>query len=111
MLGPESDYYGEAIDRFRRLCEGRKLVANIDHKEGPLYHLRLIDPEDPASAQDPLSCINADLLRDGVALLDKKGCKYLANYPAVVKKFQQSIAEAKKDRAGMFEFGDVEEDD
>ncbi|KAF8893956.1 hypothetical protein BD779DRAFT_1504456 [Infundibulicybe gibba] len=111
LVGPESDYHQEAVDRFRALCENRKLVANIDHREGPLLHLRLMDPADPAAADDPYACINADLLRDGVAAIDRKGCKYLASYPQVVKKLQTSVAAAKRDRLGMFEFGDVEEDE
>ncbi|KAF5321013.1 hypothetical protein D9619_001893 [Psilocybe cf. subviscida] len=108
---PESEYYPEAVDRFRHICEGRKLVANVDHKESNLLHLRLIDPANPAAAEDPLACINADLLSEGLGLIDKKGVKYLSSYPQVVKKLQASIAEAKRDRAGMFEFGDIEEDD
>ncbi|TFK44793.1 hypothetical protein BDQ12DRAFT_702162 [Crucibulum laeve] len=111
LVGPESDYHTEAIDRFRALCEGRKLVANIDHKEGSLLHLRLIDPSDPAAANDPLACINADLVSEGLASIDRKGCKYLSAYPQVVKKLQECVATAKRDRAGMFEFGDVEEDE
>lgn len=27
LVGPESEYYSEAVDRFRSLCEGRKLVC------------------------------------------------------------------------------------
>ncbi|KAL0072455.1 hypothetical protein AAF712_000218 [Marasmius tenuissimus] len=111
LVDSNSEYYPEAVERFKTLCEGRKLIANIDHKEGNLLHLRLIDPRDPAVAQDPLACINAELLRDGVALIDRKGCKYLSAYPQLVRKLQQSVLEAKRDRLGMFEFGDVEEDD
>ncbi|KAF8070533.1 hypothetical protein FPV67DRAFT_1025672 [Lyophyllum atratum] len=111
LVGPESDYHQEAIDRFRQLCEGRKLVANIDHREGSIIHLRLIDPENPAAANDPLACINADLLSEGLAAIDRKSCRYLASYPQVVKKLQSSVLAAKKDRLGIFEFGDVEEDD
>jgi staphylococcal nuclease domain-containing protein 1 len=111
LAGPESDYNAEAIDRFRSLCEGRKLVANIDHKEGSLLHLRLMDPTDPVATKDPLACINADLLREGVAAIDRKNCKYLPSYPLVLKKLREAVAEAKKYRLGMFEFGDVEEDE
>jgi len=110
LADPESEYYQEAIDRFRVLCEGRKLIANVDHKEGSLLHLRLIDPENPASAEDPLACINADLLSEGLASIDRKNCKYISSYPTVLKKLQGSVLAAKRDRAGMFEFGDVEED-
>ncbi|KAK0226010.1 hypothetical protein IW262DRAFT_1540191 [Armillaria fumosa] len=110
LVDPNSDYHTEAVDRFRALCEGRKLIANVDQQEGPLLHLRLIDPSDPASAQDPLSCINADLLRDGLATIDRK-CRYLHSYPQLLKKLQTSVQEAKRERLGMFEFGDVEEDE
>jgi staphylococcal nuclease domain-containing protein 1 len=111
LVGPESEYHAEAVERFRSLCEGRKLVANVDHREGSLLHLRLMDPTDPASAEDPLHCVNADLLQDGVALIDRKNCRYISSYPQLMKKFQASLNMAKKERAGMFEFGDVEEDD
>lgn len=111
LLGPESEYHAEAVDRFRALCEGRKLVANVDHREGPVMHLRLMDPTDPAAQHDPLACINADLLREGVAAVDRKNCRYLAAYPQVVKKLQESVNAAKRERLGMFEFGDVEEDE
>lgn len=111
LAGPESDYHEEAIDQFRSICEGRKLVANIDHKDGSTLHLRLIDPANPIVAQDPLACINADLVSEGLASIDRKGCRYLSSYPQVLKKLQEAVNQAKRDRAGMFEFGDVEEDD
>jgi len=111
LVGPESDYHAEAIDRFRAICENRKLVANIDHKEGQTLHLRLIDPLNPVVEGDPSACINADLVAEGLASVDRKGCKYLASYPQILKKLHTSVLEAKRDRAGMFEFGDVEEDD
>ena len=108
LVAPESEYHEEAVDRFRALCEGRKLIANLDHKEGQTLHLRLIDPTDAA---DQNNSINADLVREGLAIIDKKGCRYLASYPGMAKKLQESLATAKRNRAGMFEFGDVEEDD
>ena len=109
LTGPESEYHSEALDRFRQLCDGRKLVANIDFREGQVLHLRLMDPQE--SAADPLASINATLLSEGYALIDRKGCKYLQSYPAIHKKLRDSTSEAKRDRMGMFEFGDVEEDD
>lgn len=111
LVSPESEYHPEAVDRFRQLCEGRKLIANVDHKEGSMLHLRLIDPENPNVANDPLACVNADLLAEGLASIDRKSCRYLSAYPQIVKKLQDSVLSAKRDRAGMFEFGDVEEDE
>jgi staphylococcal nuclease domain-containing protein 1 len=111
LVSPESEYYQEAVNRFRELCDGQKLIANVDSKEGSLLHLRLIDPRDPNAASDSQATINAQLLSEGFALIDRKGCKYLSAYPQVVKKLQESTQLAKKERAGIFEFGDVEEDE
>ena len=99
------------MDRFRQLCEGRRLVANVDHREGALLHLRLIDPENPETASDPNVCINVDLVAEGFASIDRRGIKYLGAYPGVHKRLQEAVGEAKRHRYGMFEFGDVEEDD
>lgn len=111
LVGEDSEYREDAVNRFRQLCDGRKLVANVDHKESSTLHLRLIDTADPATAGNPLASINVDLVREGLASVDRKGCKYLASYPQVLKKLQEAVAGAKRDRYGMFEFGDVEEDE
>jgi staphylococcal nuclease domain-containing protein 1 len=112
LVAPESDYFTEAVDRFQQLCGGgKKLVANVDNKEGALLHLRLIDPANPATADDPHACVNVDLAAEGLASIDKKGCKYLNAYPGVHGKLREAVNEAKRRREGMFEFGDVEEDD
>jgi staphylococcal nuclease domain-containing protein 1 len=111
LADPSGEYGEEAVARFRKLCDSRKLVANVDHREGSLLHLRLIDPEDPTAATDPAACVNVELARDGLATLDRKGCKYLKAYPALVDKIKLAINDAKRDRAGMFEFGDIEEDE
>lgn len=111
LVAPESEYFAEAVDRFRQLCEGRKLVANVDYREGALLHLRLIDPQNPDVAADPNACVNVDLVAEGWASIDRKGSKYLNAYPSVYKKLQEAVREAKRQRYGMFEFGDVEEDD
>ena len=111
LVAPESEYFQDAVDRFRQLCEGRKLVANVDYREGALLHLRLIDPASPDVANDLNACINVDLVAEGLASIDRKGSKYLNAYPGVYKRLQEAVNEAKRRREGMFEFGDVEEDE
>lgn len=86
-------------------------MANVDYKEGALMHLRLFDPANLESAQDPNACINVDLVAEGLVSIDKKGCEYLKAYPGVSKKLKEAVIEAKRHRYGMFELGDVEEDD
>ncbi|KAK1924792.1 transcription factor [Papiliotrema laurentii] len=109
-LVPRSSEYGpDAWRRFNALTEGKKLVGNIDQREGNLLHLRLIDPSDPNAADDPLACINADLVREGLATVDKS-LRYLQSYPQVLQKLEAASDGAKRDRLGIFEFGDVSED-
>lgn len=109
LVPAESEYYSEAIERFRSICEGRKLIANVDYKEGGLLHLRLIDPR---KEEDALGSVNADLVAEGLASVDRKGCgRYIERYPLISGKLKGCVSEAKKSRAGMFEFGDVEEED
>lgn len=83
----------------------------MDYKEGSLLHLRLIDPADPASRNGE-ACINADLVREGYATIERKGAasRYISNYPAVAGLLAESLKIAKRERAGMFEFGDVDSD-
>lgn len=111
LADPSTDYFAEGVERFRSLCEGRKLIANVDYREGPSLHLRLIDPSDTSAAQDPNACVNTDLVREGLASIDRKGCRYLQAYPAMGKKLREAVAGAKADRLGMYEFGDIDEDD
>lgn len=108
LLDTSSDYFEDAIDRFRSICEGRKLIANIDAREGPVLHLRLIDPSDAGS---PTDSINAQLVREGLAVTDRKGCKYISSYPQILKRLQDDAAEAKRTRSGMYEFGDISPED
>lgn len=102
LLGKESDYGAEAIARFRELCEGKTLVANVDYKEpGPngLHHLTLYDPQ---NAQDASSTINATLVKEGLALVDTRS-KLAAANPNILKSLKQASEEAHRARAGMFE--------
>ncbi|KAF8313103.1 transcription factor [Clavulina sp. PMI_390] len=110
VIGKSSEYHDEAVDRFRSLCMDRKLIAIVDHREGSLMHLRLVDPADPSTGSDRLSSINVDLVREGFAVVERK-VKYAAAHPDITKRLQEASAEAKRDRAGIYEFGDVSPDD
>ncbi len=112
LVAPGSEYFEEGTERFRALCEGRKLIANIDYREGNILHLRLIDPSDPASGSGDAS-INAVMVQEGYASIERKGvvAKYSGSYPNVMKKLEESLKVAKRERAGMFEYGNVDEED
>jgi staphylococcal nuclease domain-containing protein 1 len=88
----------------------RKLIAIVDHREGNVMHLRLVDPVDPASGSDRLASINVDLVREGYAVVERK-LRYTNLHPDVLKRLHEASQEAKRERAGIYEFGDVSPDD
>lgn len=89
LLGSETEYGLDALDRFRELCEvrssrfcrdamltsliqGHQLVANVDARDTNLLHLSLFDPADPSSLSSHDASINVSLVRDGLARIDTK---------------------------------------
>lgn len=77
LLPLDNDYGHESLDRFKEICDGRNMVAKVDHKDdNGFLHLRVLDPSDPDSAISPEYCVNADLIADGLATIDKRAkCK------------------------------------
>ena len=73
--------------------------------------MRLIDPMDSTVAQDLTACINAEVVRDGLATVDRRCCRYLESYPVVIKKLRDCITDAKRERSGIIEFESIEEDE
>lgn len=73
-------------------------------------HLRLVDPADPSTGSDKLASINTDLVREGFAVVERK-LRYASAHPDVLKRLQEASQEAKNERAGIYEFGDVSPDE
>ncbi|KAI5475177.1 transcription factor (Snd1/p100) [Pseudohyphozyma bogoriensis] len=109
LLGSETEYGPDALDRFRDLVEGRQLVANIDAREANLLHLSLFDPADPSASTAHEASINVSLVREGLARIDK-GSRFRGAYPSVVRALEEAVKEAKRSRAGAYELGDIFDD-
>ncbi|KAL1918675.1 uncharacterized protein VTP21DRAFT_2697 [Calcarisporiella thermophila] len=99
----EKDYGIEARNRFQDLTEGKQLVANVDYREHGVMHLTLYDPARSRSAD---ASINAEIVRDGLALVDSR-VKYARRYPSTLKSLEEAMEAAKRDRLNMFEYGDI----
>lgn len=110
LIGPESEYHEEAVHRFQLLCADKKLIANIDYTDGGIPFLRLIDPNDSTVATDLNASINVDLVREGFAIVESKN-KHALSYPSLMAKLREATDVAKRERAGIYEFGDVSPDD
>ena len=85
-------------------------MANIDARDKDVLQLSLFDPADPSSLSSHESSINVQLVREGLARIDK-GSKLRSAYPGVVKALEQAKAEAKRSRSGAYELGDALDDE
>jgi staphylococcal nuclease domain-containing protein 1 len=73
-------------------------------------HLRLIDPQDPSAGSDRLASINIELVREGFAVVERK-LPYANAYPVIQQRLQSASKQAKEDRNGIYELGDVSPDE
>ncbi|GAB5593132.1 hypothetical protein Unana1_08032 [Umbelopsis nana] len=98
----DQDYGVEALEHLQRLAGGKQLVANVDSREGGVLSLTLYDPAISTSAD---ASINYDMIRDGYGHVIAKA-RYSGGNQDIIKKLQEGLADAKRERVGMFEFGD-----
>ncbi|GAA5856749.1 hypothetical protein JCM8547_008820 [Rhodosporidiobolus lusitaniae] len=112
LLDWRTEYGADAMDRFRDLCEGQQLVANIDARDpgaNGLLHLSLFDPKDERALESHENSINVQLVREGLARIDRRS-RFREAYPGVVRALEEASNEAKRGRYGAYELGDVLED-
>jgi staphylococcal nuclease domain-containing protein 1 len=60
---------------------------------------------DPAISTSADASINYDMIRDGYGHVITK-TRYAGGNQDIIKKLQEGLADAKRERLGMFEFGD-----
>ncbi|BGP48403.1 hypothetical protein JCM10450v2_004276 [Rhodotorula kratochvilovae] len=111
LLDWRTEYGEDARARFSELCEGQQLVANVDAREpNGVLSLSLFDPADPNSLASQGSSINVQLVREGLARIDRRS-RLREAYPEVVKALDAAQQEARRGRYGAYEMGDILEDD
>ena len=104
QLPAAPQYLEDTIGLIFELTEGKQLVANVDavDQDGTL-HVTLLDPKAGSLEQS----INADIVREGLAFVPTKLKTWeraAGDTLASLKKLQE---EAKENRRGAFEYGDV----
>ncbi|KAI1475777.1 hypothetical protein K445DRAFT_25220 [Daldinia sp. EC12] len=112
QLPTAPDYFNDALNYIYEVTEGRKLVASfdfVDPKEG-LSYITLFDDKKPSSTFT--DSINKDVVANGHALVPKKLKAWERGRASeeVLKKLREVEAQAKADRLGMWEYGDITED-
>ena len=108
QLPTNADYLSDAISYITDLTADRQLVANVDYTspEGTL-HVTLYDPKHSSNLTDSF---NSEIVREGHAMVPTKLKGWERAYGDVLKDLKEKMQEAKGERLGMWEYGDLTED-
>ena len=108
---PDSAEYAlDAVEWLARRTDGRPLVAAVDAEEGGgVLCVTLFDAdEDSKGAEDSQ---NAEMVRVGWAMVARKPKAWERAEAGLVKALGEREREAKDERLGMWEYGDISADD
>lgn len=106
----QAEYLSEAVDFIARETADRQLVANVDHadgKTGELY-VTLFDPKESSKVEQS---INADVVGGGFAMVARKLRPFERGAGDVLEKLRGREKEAKENKWGIWEYGDITEDE
>ena len=103
------DYLADAIDYIQHVAMNKELVANVDYTapEGTLY----VTLYDQSTSEKLTDSINAEIVRDGHAMVPRKLKAWERGFGDVLKTLRDLESTSKNERLGMWEYGDLTEDD
>jgi staphylococcal nuclease domain-containing protein 1 len=103
------DYLRDAITFIQDVTMSKELVANVDYTspEGTLY----VTLYDQSRSEKLTESINAEIIAEGHAMVPKKLKAWERSFGDVLKALQETMDLAKNERLGMWEYGDLTEDD
>lgn len=103
-----ADYLEDAVGFIGDQAFDRQLVANVDYisTEGTM-HVTLLDPSQSKSLDESL---NAEVVREGLAMVPKKLKAWERSAGDTLASLRELESEAKEERRGMWEYGDLTED-
>ncbi|SPN99950.1 probable 100 kDa protein P100 [Cephalotrichum gorgonifer] len=114
QLPTASHYFSDALGLINEITEGKKLVASfdfVDNREG-LSYVTLYDPSSSSSVPGPLESVNRDIVASGFAMVPKKLKTWERSkaFETVLASLKEVEDNAKRERLGMWEYGDITED-
>jgi staphylococcal nuclease domain-containing protein 1 len=109
QLPSNPEYLADSIHFIGQEIANRQLVANVDQveKDGTLW-VTLFDPKDSKSGDQSL---NAEIVSEGLAMVPRKLKAWERSATDVLEGLMKRQQEAKDERRGMWEYGDLTEDD
>ncbi|KAK2597327.1 hypothetical protein QQS21_006101 [Conoideocrella luteorostrata] len=113
QLPTGADYFQEAISVISELTDNKRLVGSfdfIDSKEGVSY-ITLYDAKN-GELPGPNDTINKELVASGYGMVPKKlkAWERSKAFEPYLKHLREVETQAKQDRLGMWEYGDITED-
>ncbi|KAH6888019.1 hypothetical protein B0T10DRAFT_65563 [Thelonectria olida] len=113
QLPTGADYFADAIGLIAELTEGKRLVGSfdfVDSKEGVNY-ITLYDPKDN-QLPGPNDSLNKEVVANGLGMVPKKlkAWERSKAFEDTLKHLKEVESQAKQDRLGMWEYGDITED-
>ncbi|KAM3519218.1 hypothetical protein MY4038_009850 [Beauveria bassiana] len=114
QLPTGADYFDEAVAFIADLTEGKRLVGSFDYvdtKENISY-VTLYDPKTDGGLPGPNESVNNDIVAAGFGMVPKKLKAWERSKPfePVLKHLRQTETQAKAERQGQWEYGDLTED-
>ncbi|KAF7589943.1 hypothetical protein BBP40_003482 [Aspergillus hancockii] len=108
QLPGAGDYLEDAAGYLEEQLYNRELVANVDYvSPDGLLHVTLMDP---AESKNLDHSVNADLVREGLAMVPRKLKAWERSASETLSHLRSQEDEAKQERRGMWEYGDLTED-
>lgn len=114
QLPTAAHYFEDTIGLIYELTEGKRLVGNfdlVDSKENISY-ITLYDTKGDGSLPGPNDSINKEIVASGYGMVPKKlkAWERSKAFESYLKHLREVESQAKQDRQGMWEYGDITED-
>lgn len=113
QLPTSSDYLKDAINFIYEVTDGRQLVGSFDFVDSRdnVSFVTIFDPKSKSSSTVTES-INREIIRAGHAMVPRKLKAWERSkvYEPVLKDLKEAESQAKVERLGMWEYGDITED-
>ncbi|KAK3722980.1 hypothetical protein LTR37_002126 [Vermiconidia calcicola] len=104
------EYLAESVNMLNDITLERDLVANIDFTDARDNNLLWVTLMDPKQASTLNQSINAEVVSEGLAMVARKLRPFERAAGDVVADLKKREEGAKKERLGMWEYGDLTED-
>ena len=110
QLPTAPEYLSESVNMLSEITVDRELVANVDFTDTRDNNLMWVTLMDPKEASTLSQSINAEVVSEGLAMVPKKLRPFERAAADVMADLKKREAEAKSERRGMWEYGDLTED-